>query len=938
MPKDLRFQEEPSEPLIHPTFAPRLDDLYVMVKNAAIAARDDDGDDTTVPTDSQPSKPHGSPRDMQIMPPKGMSATAIQKLVSDKVAEALAAGRATINDTNVAGGSGGSGGQGAVKLYRWFEKTKSYLELVSVLKGLRVYNRRTRKIMETMNVTFDELSTMAFEQNSSRPRLQSMTSGQISSEIELTYASSTITPQRPSERDLDILFEPLHNEFLGDSASVPTNSSNTPASSHNADAASQQHAQQQRNLTPSSTTYAAYNVLNAVFEGDLFVNPFGTPSTESVVSSTQYEDVYMCQPKGFIDSDYPIHVYKLKNALYGLKQAPRAWYDELSTFLLQNGFSKGTIDLTLFTRCFDDDILVVHVYVDDMIFGSTDPRYPTLFSNLMKSRFKMSMMGEMMFFLGLKVNQSPSGIFINQSKYVHEILKKYGLNTCDIIGTSMDIKDKLDLDQIGTPVDATKYRSMIGTLMTPSRVLLVEHNFLAKNSLAGPQRNKTVHRCQPQNQNMCLYLLANALQTLLPQIRAEIREEFCTSSGPSDAGGNPPPVTIYTWLERFNKQKPHSFEKATAPMDAENWISYMEKIFDVMGCEDAFKTRLAVYKFEGNALAWWKAYKQAKGGDAWLVTVTWADFKKLFFLQFFPRAEQERLKMEQKSGDRHQSTSQQSSHRSHGHNNDRHGSNRHGGSDNHRNSNNNYSGSNNRNSGYGRDQRNMGHQSDRSANSVCTTCGRRHPGDCRRAAGTCFKCRQAGHLQKDCKKNTIASTSGQADKKPCASGRVFAITEGHAATTSGYHHLRMKERDISKIAFRTRYGHYEFLVMPFGLTNAPAVFMDLMNRIFYEFLDKFVIVFIDDILVFSKSKEEHEDHLRTRGILGHIVSAEGITMDPAKVEAITKWPRPTSVTEVRSFLGLVGYYRRFVEGFSCLAIPLTKVMRKGENFIWNEER
>nr|GFA06469.1 hypothetical protein [Tanacetum cinerariifolium] len=110
----------------------------------------------------------------------------------------------------------------------------------------------------------------------------------------------------------------------------------------------------------------------------------------------------------------------------------------------------------------------------------------------------------------------------------------------------------------------------------------------------------------------------SALQTLLPQIRAKIREEFSTSSGPSNAGGNPPPVTIHTWLERFNNQKPYSFEKATAPVDAENWISHMEKIFDVMVCEDAFKTRLAVYKFEGNALAWWKAYKQAKGGDAWL--------------------------------------------------------------------------------------------------------------------------------------------------------------------------------------------------------------------------------------------------------------------------------------------------------------------------------
>nr|GFD07518.1 retrovirus-related Pol polyprotein from transposon 17.6 [Tanacetum cinerariifolium] len=124
---------------------------------------------------------------------------------------------------------------------------------------------------------------------------------------------------------------------------------------------------------------------------------------------------------------------------------------------------------------------------------------------------------------------------------------------------------------------------------------------------------------------------------------------------------------------------------------------------------------------------------------------------------------------------------------------------------------------------------------------------------------------------------------------------------------SGYHQLRVKKQDISKTAFRTCYGHYEFLVMPFGLTNAPAVFMDLMNRIFHEFLDKFVIMFIDDILVFSKSKEEHEDHLCTVlqtlrqekfvAFLGHIVSAEGIMMDPAKVEVITKWPRPTSVTE-----------------------------------------
>ncbi|GJW89441.1 retrovirus-related pol polyprotein from transposon TNT 1-94 [Tanacetum coccineum] len=177
----------------------------------------------------------------------------------------------------------------------------------------------------------------------------------------------------------------------------------------------------------------------------------------------------------------------LKKALYGLKQASRAWYDELSTFLLQNNFFKDTIDPTLFIRHFDD-ILVVHVYVDDIIFGSTNPRYTQLFSDLMKSRFKMSMMGEMTVFLGLQVNQSPCGIFINQSNYVLEILKKYGMETCDPIGTLMEIKDKLDLDQNGSLVDATKYHSMIGALMylTSSRPNIVHATCLCARYQAKP--------------------------------------------------------------------------------------------------------------------------------------------------------------------------------------------------------------------------------------------------------------------------------------------------------------------------------------------------------------------------------------------------------------------------------------------------------------------
>ena len=152
---------------------------------------------------------------------------------------------------------------------------------------------------------------------------------------------------------------------------------------------------------------------------------------------------------------------------------------------------------------------------------------------------------------------------------------------------------------------------------------------------------------------------------------------------------------------------------------------------------------------------------------------------------------------------------------------------------------------------------------------------------------------------------------------------------------SGYHQLRIREEDVPKTAFRTRYGHYEFLLMPFGLTNAPAAFMDLMNRVFSQYLDHFVIVFIDDILVYSRNAEEHAHHLRlvlqtlrehglyakfskcefwlrSISFLGHVVSENGIEVDPKKVEAVANWPRPTTVIEIKSFLGLAGYYRRFV--------------------------
>ncbi|GKC38945.1 putative reverse transcriptase domain-containing protein, partial [Tanacetum coccineum] len=177
---------------------------------------------------------------------------------------------------------------------------------------------------------------------------------------------------------------------------------------------------------------------------------------------------------------------------------------------------------------------------------------------------------------------------------------------------------------------------------------------------------------------------------------------------------------------------------------------------------------------------------------------------------------------------------------------------------------------------------------------------------------------------------------------------------------SGYHQLRVREEDIPKTAFRTRYRHYEFQVMPFSLTNAPAVFIDLMNRVCKPYLDKFVIVFIDDILIYLKKKEEHEEHLKLIlellkkeelyakfskcefwipkvQFLGHVIDSKGIHVDPANIKSIKDWASPKSATEIRRFLGLADYYRRFIEGFSKIAKPMTKLTQKTVKFDWGEK-
>ena len=176
---------------------------------------------------------------------------------------------------------------------------------------------------------------------------------------------------------------------------------------------------------------------------------------------------------------------------------------------------------------------------------------------------------------------------------------------------------------------------------------------------------------------------------------------------------------------------------------------------------------------------------------------------------------------------------------------------------------------------------------------------------------------------------------------------------------TGYHQLRVREAYIPKMAFRTRYGHFEFIVMLFGLTNALMAFIDLMHSVFQPYLDWFVMVFVDDILIYSKYEEDHEGHLRVVlqtlrehqlydkfskcefwlaevRFLGHVVLTSGVSVDLEKVEAVISWKRPKSVFKIRSFLGFSGYYRRFIEDFSRLSVPMMRLTRKEVKFKWND--
>jgi Reverse transcriptase (RNA-dependent DNA polymerase) len=224
------------------------------------------------------------------------------------------------------------------------------------------------------------------------------------------------------------------------------------------------------------------------------------------------EEVYVQQPPGFINQTYPNHVYRLTKALYSLKQAPKAWYGRLSYFLLSNGFVRGQNDTTLFTKKKCNNLLLVQVYVDDIIFGSTNPVLIKEFSSLMGSEFEMSMMRELIFFLGLQIKQMKDDIFISQTKYAKELVKKFGLDDCKTSKRPMAIDANLGADEGGRSTDIQQYRAMIGSLLylTASRPNIMFFVCLCAKYQANPKEShliahKRILRCVKGTLNLGLW-------------------------------------------------------------------------------------------------------------------------------------------------------------------------------------------------------------------------------------------------------------------------------------------------------------------------------------------------------------------------------------------------------------------------------------------------
>nr|GEX36973.1 retrovirus-related Pol polyprotein from transposon TNT 1-94 [Tanacetum cinerariifolium] len=537
---------------------------------------------------------------------------------------------------------------------------KTYYHIINDRKP--VFNKRTRVIMESIHVNFDELPQMVSDQLSSdpAPECQKMAlnhdslSPAIQRQGNVTQEDRTVT----TSNELVLLFSPMFDELLNGSSKVVSKSSTvsatdapnqhqhhtTPLNNHTT------HAPTCQVPTLAPTVISSENINQAETHAendqvldDEFINIFSTPVQDQRDTSSRHEElhqfdrldvwelvdrplctnvinlkwlwknkrdeentvirnksrlvakgyaqkegvdfeesfapvarleavrlfiayaahksftiyqmdvkttflygpmkeeVYVNQPDDFVDPYHPDKVYRLKKALYGLKQAPRAWYDKLSKFLLSTGFTKGSIDPTLFITKHRGEILLVQIYVNDIIFGSTNPNLSKRFEKLMHNKFEMSMMGELKFILGIQIHQSPRKIFINQAMYAQKILKKHGMNSCDGIGTPMATKH-LDIDLSGTPVDQIKYCSKVRALMylTASRPDIMHATCYCARYQAQPTKKhltavKQIFRCLKDTIHMGLWYLKDTGFELTAF--SDLDHSGCLDSHKSTSGG-----------------------------------------------------------------------------------------------------------------------------------------------------------------------------------------------------------------------------------------------------------------------------------------------------------------------------------------------------------------------------------------------------------------
>nr|GEY03248.1 retrovirus-related Pol polyprotein from transposon TNT 1-94 [Tanacetum cinerariifolium] len=359
-------------------------------------------------------------------------------------------------------------------------------------KGYRIYNKRTRRIMEKILVQFDELTEPMAPvhlgkgiESTTREPDESWKKFSPRTKFGSCNPLCTLT-----NKELEILFQPMFDEYLEppraerpvSPAQAEQPQSTQPVHLHLPPLIKMHPLQIYKvKLDYSDVLKNKARLVAKGYRQEEGINfeesftPVARIEAIRIFITNAAKEVYVSQPEGFVDPDHLTHVYRLKKALYGLKQAPQAWYDTLSRFLLDKDFSKGVVDPILFTRKTGKHILLVQIYVDDIIFASTDPKACDMFSNEMSLKFQMSMMGHMSFFLGLEVSQSPEGIFINQSKFALEILKKFRMDSCDSVNTPMVDRLKLDEDPSWILIDQTRFLSMVGSLMylTASRPDLV---------------------------------------------------------------------------------------------------------------------------------------------------------------------------------------------------------------------------------------------------------------------------------------------------------------------------------------------------------------------------------------------------------------------------------------------------------------------------------